>query len=657
MHYSATYSPDDNKLRLTATARLDADTYAQAKSAGFRWAPKQGNFYATWTPHAEDFCIELAGEIDDDDKTLTERAEERADRFDGYSESRQKDADAAHKQVQQIGARFEFGQPILIGHHSEKKARKDQERIENGMRKAVKAFETAEYWQRRAAGALANAQYKERSDVRARRIKSIESDKRKQERYKTEAEKWLKLWNKDGLTLDQAQAIANFCRLTVTRINADGTQNINGGWSAYDVLRPEDERYKACPSKTVEECQEAARKAYPRAIAHYDRWITHYNNRLIYERAMLADQGGTVADRQPLEIGGAVQCSPWSPRGGWSYIVKVNRVTVTIRHQWASDRIFNHNEPITDIRAIMTRAEVEEARANGKLKETENKTGFHVLQSREEFDQANPPKPEPAAEKIDAAPFDAMRATLKAGIQIVTAPQLFPTPRELAARMIDAADIQPGARVLEPSAGTGALLGAMGGRMFGHDPERGTVFAVEINAALCENLKREFPLTCVVCHDFLQWGNVLAPSFDRIVMNPPFANADDIKHIQHAAALLAPGGRLVALCANGPRQRETLKEWTEESGGTWEDLPAGSFKEQGTGVNVAMLVYEAPEQTAEEKKCRDFWTAKGVPEDKQNELVAAIAEKAKPGAFVGPFQIPQKIEPAKPINRGQMALL
>jgi hypothetical protein len=28
----------------------------------------------------------------------------------------------------------------------------------------------------------------------------------------------------------------------------------------------------------------------------------------------------------------------------------------------------------------------------------------------------------------------------------------------------------------------------------------------------------------------------------------------------------------------------------EESGGWWEDLPAGTFKEAGTGVNVALLL-------------------------------------------------------------------
>ena len=593
--YTATYSPDDNKIRLTAGARLDAETYARAKACGFRWAPKQECFFATWNPAAEDFAIELAGEIGDDDQSLADRAEERAERFEGYSENRTQDAESARRAVEQTGARFEMGQPILIGHHSEKRARKDKERMENGMRKAVKMWETAAYWERRAAGAIAHAKYKERADVRARRIKTIEADKRKQERYKADAEKWLTLWNRDGLTEKQAHELANFCRLTVTRTNADGTPNTNGGWSAYDVLRPDEERYKACPAKTVADCQEAARNAYPRTIAHCNRWIDHYEHRLTYERAMLNEQGGTTADKIKPEVGGAIQ-GLWTPRGGWAYIVKVNRVTITIRHQRNDGgRVFAHNEPLDKLRAIMTRAQVEEARAAGKLKEAPEGIGFWLMQSREEFDAATPAKPEPIEPAaIDPAPFEAMKETLRAGIQIVTAPQLFPTPRELAARMVDAAGIERGHRVLEPSAGTGALIGAMGGRMFHAEPEKGLIVAVEINPELARRLAQEFPYTIVRGMDFLD--TIDESGFDRIVMNPPFINGADIKHIKHAAGMLRPGGRLVALCANGPRQREALKEWAEESGGTWEDLPAGSFKEQGTAVNVAMLVYEAPEE-------------------------------------------------------------
>ena len=49
-------------------------------------------------------------------------------------------------------------------------------------------------------------------------------------------------------------------------------------------------------------------------------------------------------------------------------------------------------------------------------------------------------------------------------------------------------------------------------------------------------------------------------------------------------------GGLVALCANGPRQRASLRPMVEARGGEWEDLPADTFKEEGTAVRV----FEAP---------------------------------------------------------------
>ncbi|GKO12188.1 plasmid SOS inhibition protein A [Klebsiella variicola] len=44
--YRATYSPDDNKLRLYTSLRLDEETYSLINKAGFRWAPKQELFVA-----------------------------------------------------------------------------------------------------------------------------------------------------------------------------------------------------------------------------------------------------------------------------------------------------------------------------------------------------------------------------------------------------------------------------------------------------------------------------------------------------------------------------------------------------------------------------------------------------------------------------------
>jgi hypothetical protein len=55
-----------------------------------------------------------------------------------------------------------------------------------------------------------------------------------------------------------------------------------------------------------------------------------------------------------------------------------------------------------------------------------------------------------------------------------------------------------------------------------------------------------------------------------------------------AFALFAPGGRLVAVCASGPHEREELGKVCSE----WIDLPAGSFEEQGTVVNAVIVVLD-----------------------------------------------------------------
>lgn len=147
---------------------------------------------------------------------------------------------------------------------------------------------------------------------------------------------------------------------------------------------------------------------------------------------------------------------------------------------------------------------------------------------------------------------------------------------------------KPGDSVLEPSAGTGALLGALGGRMFGHNPERGRITAVEINLNMVDRLRTEFPLTQVIGGDFLEMKGNLGP-FDKIVMNPPFEKGADIKHILHAVGMLKPGGRLVAICANGPRQQAQLQPIATK----WKVLPPDTFKQAGTGVSTVLLVIEA----------------------------------------------------------------
>ena len=292
--FTATYSPEDNKLRLTASARLDAELYARVKAAGFIWAPRQELFVAPmWTPGREDLCLELAGEIGDEDTSLDDRAAARAERFDGYRADRLADSAAAQRAVKAITDNIPLGQPILIGHHSERHARRDQQRIESGMRRSIHMWETAEYWEQRAAVALRHASYKEKPAVRARRIRALEAALRKCERDKSQSQARQQAWTGGPMTIEQARKLANDSHFYLAV--KDGHR-----WSAWDVLRPDEDRYSACPPMTVEEVQAAVAKIYGKYLPKLERWIHHYTLRIGYERTMLAAQGASaLLDKKP----------------------------------------------------------------------------------------------------------------------------------------------------------------------------------------------------------------------------------------------------------------------------------------------------------------------------------------------------------------------
>ena len=596
---TATYSPDDNKLRLSSATRLDRDVYDRVKASGFAWAPKQDQFIASmWTPTRADLCIELAGEIGDEDSSLIDRAEERADRFDDYRDKRTDEAERATAQARRVADGIPFGQPILVGHHSERHARKDAERIQSGMRKAVQAFDTADYWKRRAVAAIQHAKYKERPDVRARRIKTIEADKRKQERTRAESLGFLSQWDTEPMTMEQATAIANqdYCSRCYPLAEyprdppASQYEGHTSLWSALTdgIVNAEQARGLAC-------------EMHARVVAFSGRWIEHYDNRLAYERAMLADAGGTIADKTGPEKGGAVRC--WVGRGTWVYIQKVNKISVTLLDNWGNGGAnFTRTVPFDKLAGVMTAAQVEQQRAAGLLVELANKTGFTLLAAPTDEAKATESPAVAATKMPEAGPdelrtdIEAMRATVKAGVQVVSAPQLFPTPPGLAARMVNLACLAVGMRVLEPSAGTGRLLEALPGIVpFGQVRQTALqVVAVEVNAALAARLACSGLAGTVRCADFLQCGADAGDLglFDVVLMNPPFAQGADIAHITHALTMLKPGGRLVALCANGPRQSASLRPMVEARGGEWEDLPADTFKEEGTGVRVAFITLQ-----------------------------------------------------------------
>lgn len=166
--------------------------------------------------------------------------------------------------------------------------------------------------------------------------------------------------------------------------------------------------------------------------------------------------------------------------------------------------------------------------------------------------------------------------------------QFYPTPRELAERMVEMADIRPGMTVLEPSAGDGAIASAI----FRHC---GTTLLtmVELDETRIPALKA-IPHLELFRIDFLATNPT--PRFDRIIANPPFTKQQDIDHVNHMLDWLKPGGRLVSVMSAGVTFSQTKKAvaFRERIAlcGTIESLPEGTFKESGTGVNTVLVVVQ-----------------------------------------------------------------
>ena len=288
---TATYSPEDNKLRLYSATRLDKETYELVRKNGFIYAPKQGLFVAPmWTPCRAKILEKLCGEIEDEQTTLAERAEQRAERFEGYQDKRRKDAQSAFKQVQAISDHIPMGQPILVGHHSERRARKDAERIQSYMQRTVKMWDCSEYWEYRAKGVIGHANYKDRVDVRARRVKGLEADKRKYEREIANSQKFLGLWNdlEKELTPKRAIAIAGYDRLSMCFTlekypRGPEKSQYEGYTSLHSALTDE--------IITPEQAKDIAVKKHHQTIAHYTKWLNHTLLRIKYEKTILEAQG------------------------------------------------------------------------------------------------------------------------------------------------------------------------------------------------------------------------------------------------------------------------------------------------------------------------------------------------------------------------------
>lgn len=181
-------------------------------------------------------------------------------------------------------------------------------------------------------------------------------------------------------------------------------------------------------------------------------------------------------------------------------------------------------------------------------------------------------------------PSTALQGVLSTGngVNRQQALQAFYTPHVYARAWIDTLGIQDGDRILEPSAGHGALALAAAA----YTARRNiTCYEIDPEAA---SILRGFGFPTVE-GDFLAQAPMACYAW--VIMNPPFTKGADIAHVTHACKFLVPGGRLEAIMSAGVRTNtqkkyEAFRRLVDANAGTYTDVPPGTFKASGTNVNT-----------------------------------------------------------------------
>lgn len=373
---TATYCPEDNKLRLYV-GRVPRDEYEKLRAQGWTCTPKQDcQFVATWTPEREDTALEYSdGILEDEDQSPQDRAADRAERFSGYREKRTNEATAT-------ADRYEAG-PTVHGYQNAALAERRADKLDRVGGKAVNLWNKAEYWQQRTTGVISHALHVSTPGVRMGRVLEIEAHIRKQEKAHEEYIKLFKAWKKTQectdikIQYDRAYALTNGYSYEYgyhhPRPESESAYQRENGASLYDLLTNEKDPI------TGHEAAQLWLAIHPAPTENGGRWLNHYRLRLAYENQMLEAQGGRAAFVE-MEPGGFI---------GRHQIQKVNKSPATGRvvsvQVWGETRCFwkDTNYKQEETRAVLINLNIERLKAEVYRPPTEEERAAFVAAKKE----------------------------------------------------------------------------------------------------------------------------------------------------------------------------------------------------------------------------------------------------------------------------------
>lgn len=142
------------------------------KAAGWRWS----GYRRAWHNPRKGVTPPLGIPFQDDG--LCDYNAERADRLDVAAGNAQERSNTAYRKAQRTADGIPLGQPILIGHHSEKRARRDLQRIRAGFEKAFEEQKTANELNRKADASREHREHLESAPVIQRRLDKLRAELR-----------------------------------------------------------------------------------------------------------------------------------------------------------------------------------------------------------------------------------------------------------------------------------------------------------------------------------------------------------------------------------------------------------------------------------------------------------------------------------------------
>ena len=164
--------------------------------------------------------------------------------------------------------------------------------------------------------------------------------------------------------------------------------------------------------------------------------------------------------------------------------------------------------------------------------------------------------------------------------------QFFATPdavADLAASKFSS--IKPNMKILEPSAGRGALINAV---------KRICPNAiVDCYELMPENVQflRNIEGASIIGEDFIK---ECTGKYQRIIANPPFSGNQDIEHVYAMYNHLDVNGEMSVITSQhwkigSDSKCKNFRKWLDDHEAQIQDIAAGEFKESGTGIQTTLI--------------------------------------------------------------------